>query len=203
MVRLPPSVVVDLERLARTDPDGQVRWRAQCLVVVAQSRTQQDAARLVSVDPRTLARWRQRFVAEGRNGLADRPRLGRPTKVPEEARQLITTVLDELPTEHGYATATWTLADLQDLLARKGWTVALTTVARTLHAMGYRYIRPKHDLQHRQDADSVATAAKTLQLLQKKGMLTEQESAWSTAMSAISIPMRTWQSAGNDGGSDH
>lgn len=201
MIGLASSEVLDLERLARTDPDEQVRWRAQCLVVVTRSRTQRDAAQLVKVDPSTLARWRRRFIGQGRDGLADRPRSGRPVKLSAEARQLLTTVLDELPTEHGYATATWTLADLQDLLARRGWVVTQTTVARTLHTLGYRYIRPKHDLQHRHDTDSVATAAKALQLLQKKGDLTAQEFAWSTEMSVTCTPIRTWQSAGKNAGS--
>jgi hypothetical protein len=28
---------------------------------------------------------------------------------------------------------------------------------RVLHAMGYRYRRPRHDLTHRQDAEAVAS----------------------------------------------
>jgi hypothetical protein len=119
--------------------------------------------------------------------------------LPTEARTLLTKVLEELPTVHGYATATWTLADLQDLLAGKGWSVALTTVSRTLHELGYVYRRPKYDLQHRQDADSVATAQQTLRILQQKGGLTAAESAWFTAMSATCTPIRTWQTAGNAG----
>lgn len=197
MVTLSGPAVVTLAHLVRTDPDMRVRWRAQCLLVVAQARTQRAAAGLTGVDTRTLARWRSRFGAEGRDGLADRPRPGRPAKLSGEARTLLSAVLDELPTTHGYATATWTLADLQDLLRRRGWSVALTTVARTLHDLGYVYRRPKHDLHHRQDVDSVATAAHTLSILQKKGVLTAEESAWSTAMNATCTPIRTWQIVGN------
>lgn len=201
MVALSPATVTALEQIVRTDADPRVRWRAQSLLVLARSPTLREGARVAGVDASTLRRWRKRFLAGGRDGLADRPRRGRPSKLSGEARTRLTTVLDELPTTYGYATATWTLADLQDLLAREGWEVALTTVARTLHQLGYGYTPPKHDLQHRQDADSVATAQQTLRILQQKGGLTAQESAWYTAMSATCTPIRTWQTAGNDGGS--
>ena len=194
---LSPAAVMLLEQIVRTDVDPRVRWRAQSLLVLGRSPSLREGARMAGVDASTLRRWWKRFTAGGRAGLADRPRLGRPSKLPDEARTLLTTVLDEVPTTHGYATATWTLADLQDLLARKGWEVAVTTVARTLHQLGYAYTRPKHDLQHRQDADSVATAQQTLRILQQKGGLTAQESAWSTAMSATCTPIRTWQTAGS------
>lgn len=198
MVDLDSAAVTSLEQLVRIDPDPRVRWRAQSLVVLTHSRTLREGARLTGGDPRTLSRWRDRFVANGRTCLADRPRVGRPAKLPADARTALTTVLEDLPTKHGYATATWILADLQDLLTRKGWEVAVTTVSRTLHSLGYVYHRPKHDRQHRQDADRVATAAQTLRILQQKGGLTAHESAWSTVMSATCTPIRTWQTAGND-----
>lgn len=186
-----------LQHLVRTDSDPRVRWRAQCLVLGATAPTVRAAAPLAGVAISTLHRWRNRFLNDGRDGLCDRPRRGRPVKLPAAAQRLLTTVLDELPTDHGYATATWTLADLQDLLARKGWSVAVTTVARSLHRLGYTYHRPKHDLQHRQDADSVATAQQTLRILQQKGGLTAQEFAWFTVMSATCTPIHTWRTAGN------
>lgn len=199
MGKLTPAAVSSLDGLVRTDADPRVRRRAQSLLAVAHAPTLREASRLTGVSRSTLARWRQRYLSDGRDGLADRARLGRPPKLPPTARTLLTTVLEELPTNYGYATATWTLADLQDLLRRRGWHVGVATVSRTVHGLGYVYRRPKHDLQHRQDADSVATAAHTLSILQKKGALTEQESAWSTAMNATCTPIRTWQIVGNDG----
>jgi transposase len=102
-----------LAEWSRTDPDPRVRRRAPCLVVLDASPSQCQAARLVGVDPKTLRRWTQRFLAKGREGLADRPRLGRSRKLDAAAETFIERVLSELPTVHGYATATWTLADLQ------------------------------------------------------------------------------------------
>ncbi len=180
------------------DPDPRVRRRAQCLVVLCVSESQRQAARLAHVDAKTLRRWSQRYVAEGRDGLADRPRPGRPRKLNGKAEAFIQRLLDELPTEHGYVTATWTLADLQDLLARNGWLVALTTLDRALHWMGYRYRRPRHDLDHRQDADAVASVKQTLAVLQKKGVITQAEYDSCISMSAICTPIPTWQKCVSD-----
>jgi transposase len=131
--------------------------------------SQRQAASLLHVDAKTLRRWTQRFLSQGREGLADRPRQGRPRKLDAQAEVFLEGVLRELPTDYGYATATWTLTDLQDLLTRHGWVVSLGTVDRTLPRLGYQYRRPRPDLDHRQDADVVATAQQTLTVLQKRG----------------------------------
>ena len=185
--------------LARSDPDPRVRRRAQCLVVLCASESHAQASRLANVDAKTLRRWVRRYRVEGRDGLADRPRTGRARKLDTEAEDFIERVLGELPTEYGYATATWTLADLRDLLARHGWDVCPGTVDRTLHRLGYCYRRPRHDLDHRQDADAVATAKQTLAVLQKKGVLTQEEYDSCISTSVICTPIPTWQKSGNPG----
>ena len=89
------------------------------------------------------------------------------------------------------------MADLTDLLARRGWAVSRATVSRTLHALGYRYRRPRHDLTHRQDAEAVAAAKHVLRELQKRGHLPGLDSGLSTWMSATCTPIPTWQRSGS------
>ena len=158
-----------LRQLARIDPIPPVRRRAQCLLTLTQVPTMAAAASLTRVSAKTLRRWRERFLAEGRDGLLDRDRPGRPSKIPPAGDALLESALTQVPTAYGYATACWTLADLQDLLASNGWHVALTTVERHLHQLGYVYRRPRHDLSHRQNADAVASAKAVLTALRKKG----------------------------------
>lgn len=189
--------LAQLERLVRTDPDPQVRRRAQCLIVLESSPTWSAASHAVHVSISTLRRWQARFRTDGRDGLADRPRPGRPRKLDAAAERTLTEMLVTMPTDHGYATASWTLADLRDVLMRRGWEVSMSTVIRTMQHLGYRYRRPRHDLRHRQDADTVATARHTLDVLRKKGVLTTEEydSCISTSATFIHIP--TWQKSGN------
>ena len=120
-----------LLRLTRTDPDPRVRHRADGLLLVAGGVSLTHAAAIFGCARHSLRRWTERFLAEGREGLADRDRPGRPPKLDAAARALLETVLDQSPLDHGYPVTTWTVADLTDLLGRQGWGVSTATVHRT------------------------------------------------------------------------
>jgi transposase len=190
-----------LHRLARTDPDPRVRHRADGLLLVAGGLSVTRAARLFGCAPNSLRTWGHRFLAEGRDGLADRGRRGRPPKLDAAARSVLEQALAASPLAYDYPVTTWTVADLTDLLGRHGWHVHPITVYRALQAMEYRYRRPRHDLTQHQDADAVAAAKHVLTELQKRGLLPNRASALSTWMNVPSTPVPTWQRPGNGGGS--
>jgi len=187
-----------LRRLTRTDPDPRVRHRADALLVLAHGRSVEAAAQAMGCCTKRIRVWRRRFLAEGRVGLADRPRRGRPPKLDGAATALLEAALTSSPLEHGYPVTIWTVADLTDLLARRGWGVSRATVSRALQRMGYRYRRPRHDLTHRQDAAAVASAKHVLRELQKRGHLPALDFGLSTWMNAICIPIPTWRRSGSD-----
>lgn len=192
---------VELRRLTRTDPDPRVRHRADALLLVAHGQSIDEAAHAMGCCAKRIGVWRRRFLDEGRAGLADRPRRGRPPKLDALARATLETALAASPLASGYPVTTWTVADLADLLAQRGWLVSHATVARCLQRMGYRYRRPRHDLTHRQDAEAVSAAKHVLAELQKRGHLPGLNSGLSTWMSAICIPIPTWQKCGSAEGS--
>lgn len=185
--------------LTKHDPDPKVCHRAHALLTLMLSASARAAAPRLGVSAKSLARWRARFLAEGGIGLADRPRGGRPPKLPAAARALLAEALEADPGAYGYPVATWTIADLTDLLARRGWSVSAVTVNRAVHALGYVHRRPRHDLRHRQDAEAVASAQRVLGELQKRGLIPRAASGCSTSTSANSTPTPTWQRAGNGG----
>jgi transposase len=187
--------------LTKRDADPTVRHRAHALLTLLDMGSARVAAALLDVSPKTLGRWRARFVAEGRDGLGDRPRRGRPPKLDAAARALLAEALEADPGAYGYPVATWTIADLTDLLARRGWVVSAVTVNRAVHALGYVHRRPRHDLRHRQDVEAVASARRVLDELQKRGPIRPAASASSTWTSASFTPTPTWQRAGNAGAS--
>jgi len=184
-----------LHHLSRTDPDPRVRHRADGLLLVANGLSLAETARRFGGSPRSLRRWGERYLAEGRDGLADRTRQGRPPKLDAAARDLLDVALAASPLDYAYPVTVWTVADLTDLLGRHGYTVGPATVYRTLAALGYRYRRPRHDLRHRQDAEAVASAKHVLAELQKRGLLPGLDSGLSTWMNVTSIP--TWRKAGS------
>jgi transposase len=186
-----------LRQLTRTDPDPHVRHRAGGLLLVANGLSLTDAARRFGCARNSLHTWRERFLADGRTGLADRGRRGRPPKLDATARDLVETALAASPLDYDDPVTIWTIADLTDLLARDGYHVSTATVARTLQAMGYVYRRPRHDLTHRQDAEAVASAKHVVAELQKRGHLPGLDSGLSTWMNATSTRTPTWQKSGS------
>ncbi len=188
-----------LIQLTRIDPDPRVRHRADALVLVADGHPLTAAAALLHTSAGRVRAWRDRFLAEGRDGLADRPRRPRRAKLDAAADQTLAELLTRSPLDEGYPVTTWIVADLTDALRRRGWTVSTATVHRALHRLGYRYRRPKHDLTHRQDPEAVASARHALAELQKRGLLPRPGSASSTSMSANSTPIPTWRRSGNPG----
>jgi len=92
----------------------------------------------------TVYAWLDRFDAEGPAGLYDRPRSGRPPKIDAAAEQCLTTALAQTPAACDYAATIWTTFLLQDLLlCRQAISVCADTVRRALHALGYRWRRPR------------------------------------------------------------
>ena len=187
-----------LHQLTRTDPDPRVRHRADALLLVAGGLSLSRAAAQIGCSRNSIHTWAMRFLAEGRNGLLDRRRLGRPRTLDEAACELIEAALAASPLEYDLPVTIWTVADLHDLLARHGYSVSLATVYRALDRLGYRYRRPRHDLTHRQDAEAVASAKHVLAELQKRGLLPDLDSGLSMWMSVICTPILTWQRSGSD-----
>lgn len=167
----------ELHDLIKTDPDPRVRRRAQALLWVAEGHSQASAARLLQTSVYRVHVWQQRFDAAGRAGLVDRPRGGRPHALSEADRALLAEALDRGPQAYGVPVTIWSIRDLQALLQREhGVRVSVYTVHRAVQALGYRYRRPRHDLTHRQDRAAVAAARHVLDWLQKKQLLSPEDS---------------------------
>jgi transposase len=196
----------ELRRLIKTDPDPRARQRAQAVLLVEQGHTLASVGRLLEMKPDRVRIWQRRYAAEGRTGLLDRSRRGRPPALDAAATAFVEAALEAGPQTYGLPMTTWTLRDLQALLLReRGLTVSVCTLHRVVHALGYRYRRPRHDLRHRQDAQAVAAAKRVLEWLQKKAYLRPDDPLlqdplldpiWSTSMSARSTPIPIWHRSG-------
>jgi transposase len=180
-----------------------VRRRAQAVLLVVEGRSVNSVAALFHTAGHCVRTWRDRFTSEGRAGLLDRPRRGRTPKLGEAEQAFLEEVLARDPADYGLPVTVWSIRDLQALLKReRGLDVSVYTLHRVLHAMGYRYRRPRHDLTHRQDAEAVASTKQVLEWLRKKvGTGLEPAngpaSAWSTSMSARSTPTHGWFKSGD------
>ncbi|HEX9038887.1 MAG TPA: helix-turn-helix domain-containing protein [Ktedonobacterales bacterium] len=203
----------ELYHLTKTDPDPRVRRRAQALLRVEEGHSQASAARLLHTWAYRVHVWQERFAAEGRTGLVDRPRGGRPPALSDADWAFLEAALDQGPQAYGVPVTIWSIRDLQALLQReRGVEVSVYPVHRAGHTLGFRYRRLRHDLTHRQDAHAVAAAQQVLDWLQKKRLLSPTDpllregregsaSIWSMGTSAKSTPIPTWQRSGAARGS--
>jgi transposase len=197
MPALPATARLDLVHLTKTDPCPQVRHRAHLLLALLSQGTLAAASRATGVAAPSIARWRDRYLADGRSGLSDHPRAGRPRRVTEAGDALLDQALAASPMDYGYPVATWGLPDLTDLLCQRlGIEIGCEGLSRHLKARGYSYARPRHDLHHRQDADAVESAKHVLRTLEKRGLI-RLDTASSTWTNAPSTRTPTWLRRGN------
>jgi transposase len=144
-----------LHGLARSEV-GRVSERIRMVLLSGRGYAVPQIAAIFECDEATVRTWLGRFEAEGVEGLRDRPRSGRPRPADAGARDTIGHTLAQPPSACGYVAGYWTVAMLTAYLATThGLALGCTTVRRTLHALGYRWRRPRHVLRR----DPAARAA--------------------------------------------
>lgn len=125
---------------------GRVALRAQMVLLSSRGYTVPQIAAIFEVGEDVVRTWLHRFRERGPDGLADRPRPGRP---PQDrlARQIVDTQMHTSPRSNGLVQACWTAGLLAAFLAtRFGLVLATITVRRHLHAAGWRWARPRLDV---------------------------------------------------------
>jgi transposase len=94
-----------------------------------------------------LAAWR---ATRDPAALADAPRSGQPPVLNAAHRERLEALLGEAPEEHGYKATGWTVPLLAVHFAEvERVPVSETTLRRVLHALGYRWKRPRYVLARR------------------------------------------------------
>src|SRR5262245_21490707 len=93
---------------------------AQAVLLVEQGHSLASVGRLLEMKPDRVRIWQWRFAAEGRAGLLDRSRRGRPPALEEAATAFIAAALEQWPQVYGLPVTLWTWRDLQALLRERG-----------------------------------------------------------------------------------
>lgn len=122
---------------------GRVAQRAHMVLLSARGYSVPEIATIFDVGQDVVRTWLHRYQQEGPDGLADRPRPGRP---PRErlARQIVDAQASQPPPTRGLVQTCWTAGLLATfLLTRFGLRLSATSVRRHLHASGWRWARPR------------------------------------------------------------
>jgi transposase len=148
---LPPLTLTqseELEQLYRTTKEPRLRTRAQMVLLSAEQRLKvPQIAAIVWESEATVGRWLKRYLAEGRNGLHDAPRPGRPSEVTAAYRAALLAAVRLRPRSLGLPFSLWTLQRLvNDLAEHTSIRVSDETVRRALKHAGIVLSRPQHKI---------------------------------------------------------
>src|SRR5512142_1514352 len=136
-LELPPLTAEEVEALDtlyRSTKDVRVRTRAHILLLAGeQQMTAPAIARIVRTDDQTVRNWFKRWMAEGLEGLKDRPMPGSPAKVTKAYKQQLLTAVRCRPRALSQPYSMWTYQRLADYMALEtGIRVSYETVRRVL-----------------------------------------------------------------------
>ena len=110
--------------------------RARIVLAAADGASNAAIARMLGICDDTVRKWRHRFAQHGIEGLADRPRSGRPRRFSAATVAEVKALACELPTESDVPLAKWSCPDLAAEATRRGVvsSVSASTVRRWLAA---------------------------------------------------------------------
>jgi transposase len=164
---------------AMKSSNAKVAKRASVVYSLHLGSTPQEVARLHALSLGTVYNHFNRFQAEGVEGLANKPKAGRPAKANAHYQARLRAVLESDPRALGLGFSVWTLPSLQAYMSQQtGVKLSQNRLSEVLRDMGYGYRRPKKDLGHKHDP----------QLRQQvRDALEEVKKAPQMAMSAYSL----------------
>jgi transposase len=141
-----------LESLVASAKDVRQLKRAQALLAVAAGEAVSAVASRLKVVRNTIYNWMRRF-RERSAGIAERlldsDRCGRPNALIQSVQEVLPELLANKPVAYGYRHAEWTVGMLQAHLRQQSIEVSTSTLRHALHALGYRWKRPRYVLRRR------------------------------------------------------
>lgn len=137
---------------ALTTTHNRRQWvRLRALVLAADGVPSPAVCRHLGLGRSTLFAWLAAWRAtRDPAALADAPRSGHPPVLNDGHRTRLAQLLAEPPEQYGYKTVGWTVSLLAYHFAVvERVPVSETTLRRVLHALGYRWKRPRYVLARR------------------------------------------------------
>lgn len=137
-----------LEKLYRTTKHVRLRTRAHMVLLAGEQRLTAPAiAAIVREDDQTVRRWLKRYLAEGIEGLKDRPMPGAPPKITPAYEEEVLAAVRRRPRSLGQPYSMWTLQRLADSMAEQtGIRGADETVRQVLKTGEMVLSRPQHKI---------------------------------------------------------
>src|SRR5438309_9210948 len=141
-----------LAETARHSADARETRRALALLDLDAGESPTRVAERYRVSRSTVYEWAARWQDAARpraDRLRDADRSGRPPATRAAVEEALAELMPTAPSAHGYRHPAWTTPLLLAHLKRDGVEASDATVRRALHALGYRWKRPRFVLSRR------------------------------------------------------
>ena len=157
-----------IQKAVKSDKRPEVRQRAMGLRLLHEGQSPKEVAEIMAVSQPTVYDWHHRWQENGLEGLANRPKSGRPRKADHSYVELLEEVIEQDPQELGYTFTIWTANRLRlHLEVATGKLLGPTQFRALLKENNFVYRRPKHDLTDLQDPQAREAAEEWLEELKK------------------------------------
>jgi transposase len=143
----------ELERRARAATSAQRdARRARIILLAADGVSSAKVAKQVGMHESNVATWRQRFLAEGLDGLKDRPRPGHPPTYTHDDRVKMA-AMATMSRDPDDPEAIWTYQSLADALGADGVPVSRSQLWRILDDLDIKVHKVKGWINRRDDPE--------------------------------------------------
>jgi len=118
------------------------RLRAQIVLAAARGHTNARIAAGLGISVDTVRKWRGRFAARGLDGLADRPRPGRPRRISAADRAAVVALACQLPAATGVPLRRWTGPELAAELTGQNLVSSPVSASSVLRILAEHPVKP-------------------------------------------------------------
>lgn len=137
----------ELRAAARRSKDVPQARRMLAIALVLEGATRTEAAEAAGMDRQTLRDWVHRYNAEGIDGLLDRPRPGRPSRLNAAQKAKLADLIEEGPDVDVHGVVRWRCIDLKgEIKSRFKVDLSERQVERVLKQLDFARlsVRPRH-----------------------------------------------------------
>jgi transposase len=113
------DALTTLDTVLKQTKEARVFRRAQAVREVVAGHHVKAVSTLFHFTNSALRKWVQRFAQQGPQGLLDRPRPGRPSKMTCELERHLQRLVDQDPLQHGARSSQWSCRELATVLAQQ------------------------------------------------------------------------------------
>jgi len=133
-----------LRRLMQQTTNARIYRRVRAVLLIAEGSSVSEAAGVAGICRQSASRWLGIYRRDRRRcDFTEAKRSGRPPL--EFPLSRLRAVLAQSPLELGYLSTGWTVSLLEEYLREHdGLSISDETLRRRLHALGYRWKRPRY-----------------------------------------------------------